>query len=294
MRDYYNKTWRQLTNSNYLTILLVLNFTLFVLVNLSLHIFRLDITPYLAMPLNEFKLLYKPWTLLTYMFLHTDFFHLLFNVLLLYFAGTLFQSILGEKRLLYLYVMSGLAGALFLLVTQLIFPSLSGAYLMGASAAVMGIIAAQAIYTPDYQVQLFFLIQLPFKYFAVITFILSTLLDFSFNTGGKVTHIGGALFGLIYAYYLKKGTDLRDISIFRRKKNKNINSPTYLDTYSNSSREYGASLFIINRIKEKRMIKKFKNDDEYLDYLLDKISIKGYHSLTKEEKDDLIRISQSK
>ncbi len=261
----YHKTWYQLNRSNFLTALLVLNFTLFVIANISAHLFRLNIVPYLAMPMNEYELIFKPWTLFSYMFLHIDFFHLLFNILLLYFTGTLFQSILGEKRLLYIYLMSGLCGALILLVMQMIFPSLSGGYLMGASAAVMGIIAAQALYTPDYTVFLFFVIQMPFKYFALITFVLSTLLDFSFNTGGKVAHVGGALFGLIYAYYLKKGIDLRTLSIFNRKKNDS--------TFTK---------------------KRFKDDDEYLDYLLDKISSKGYHSLSKQEKEDLFKISQKK
>lgn len=260
-----SKTWYQLSSGNYLTTLLILNFSFFVLANLSLHLLRLDIVPYLAMPTNEWELLYKPWTLLTYMFLHTDFFHILFNVLLLYFTGNLFQSLLGEKRLLYVYIMSGLAGALLLLIVQILWPSISGAYLLGASASVMGIIAAQAIYTPDFPVHLFFIIQIPFKYFALITFIISTLLDFSFNTGGKITHIGGTAFGLIYAYLLKRGTDIQSLSIFRKKTSEYL-SPK----------------------------KRFKDEDEYLDYLLDKISTKGYHSLTKREKEDLFKISQKK
>lgn len=261
----FNKTWRQLSNSNYLTMLLVLNFTFFVGVNLFLNLLKLNVVPYLAMPLNERELIYKPWTLITYMFLHVDFFHLLFNLLLLYFTGTLFQSILGEKRLLYLYIISGLFGSLSLLVAQFVFPALSSGYLMGASASVMGIIAAQAIYTPNFSVNVFFVIQIPFKYFAIITFILSTLVDFSFNTGGKITHIGGALFGLLYAYYLKKGIDIKSFSLF-----KNKNNPI---TFTK---------------------KRFKDEEEYLDYLLDKISTKGYHSLSKQEKEDLFKISQKK
>ncbi len=262
----HNKTWYQLSNSNYLTVLLVLNFTLFVLVNLSIHILRLDIIPYLAMPLNESEFIYKPWTVISYMFLHVDLFHLLFNILLLYFTGILFQSILGEKRLLYLYIMSGLCGAFFLFVGKFVFPGIMGGYLMGASAAVMGIITAQAVYTPNYIVHLFFVIHMPFKYFALITFIVSTLLDFSFNTGGKVTHIGGALFGLLYAYYLKRGIDFQSFSFFNR--------------YKKTSQGFTK--------------KRFRNEDEYLDYLLDKISTKGYHALSKQEKEDLFKISQKK
>ncbi|MCX7728665.1 MAG: rhomboid family intramembrane serine protease [Bacteroidia bacterium] len=265
MKKAYNKTWYQLNNSNFLTALLVLNFTIFVLINVSIHLLGLNLIPYLAMPLQESELIYKPWTLISYMFLHTDFFHLLFNLLMLYFAGILFQNILGEKRLLYLYIISGLVGAVTLLIMQMIFPALSAGYLLGASASVMGIIAALAIYTPNYPVHLFFVIEMPFKYFALITFILSTILDFSFNTGGKITHVGGALFGLLYAYYLKKGIDLQAISLFKPK-----NTPMPLTK------------------------KRFKDDEEYLDYLLDKISTKGYHSLSKQEKEDLFKISQKK
>lgn len=262
----YNKTWYQLSNSSYLTTLLLLNFAFFVVVNIFLHVLNLNLIPFLAMPLNEYELAYKPWTLVSYMFLHIDFFHVLFNLLLLYFTGILFQSILGEKRLLYLYIMGGLAGALMLLIMKMIFPSLASGYLMGASASVMAIIAAQALYTPNYIVHLFFVIQIPFKYFAMITFILSTLLDFSFNTGGKITHIGGATFGLLYAYYLKQGIDIKSLSLFKQSKS----------IYQNSPKE------------------RFKDENEYLDYLLDKISTKGYHSLTKQEKEDLFKISQKK
>jgi poly(3-hydroxyalkanoate) synthetase len=129
----------------------------------------------------------------------------------------------------------------------------------------MGIIAAQAVYTPNFTVHLFFVLQLPFKYFAIITFIISTLIDFSFNTGGKITHIGGALFGLIYAYALKNGVDIKSLSLFKTKQQTSIFTK-----------------------------RQFKDEDEYLDYLLDKISTKGYHSLTKQEKEDLFKISQKK
>lgn len=261
----YKKTWNAFRSGNYLTSLLVLNFSVFVVLNISMHILKLNLLPYLAMPSNEMQMLYKPWTLLSYMFVHVDVFHLIFNLLILYYTGYLFQSILGEKRLLYLYVMSGLCGALFLLITQLFIPALSHGYLLGASAAIMGIISALAVYTPNYIVHIFGLIQMPFKYFALITFILSTILDFSFNTGGKVSHIGGAAFGLIYAYSLKKGLDLKNISLFKNKKR-----PTTF------------------------VKKKFDNEDEYLDYLLDKIANKGYHSLNKQEKEDLFKISQKK
>lgn len=258
-----NTVFNKLTSRGYLTALLVVNFSVFILINIGLHLFHIDLTPVLAMPLSEREFLFKPWTLFTYMFLHIDFFHLLFNLLLLYFAGEWFQSMLGQKRLLYLYIMGGLFGGAFLLLMQLIFPIFAGHYLMGASAAVMAIIVAQAIYTPNAPVQLFFVIQIPFKYFAIITFILSTLIDFTINTGGKITHIGGALFGLAYALYLKNGFDFLHFSFLKSK----------------------------NTLIAKR---KFKSEDEYLDFLLDKISKRGYHALSKDEKADLFRISQKK
>jgi hypothetical protein len=123
-----------------------------------------------------------------------------------------------------------------------------------------------SIYSPQYKVNLFGLIELSYVYFYLITFILSTLIDLSSNTGGKISHIGGAAFGLIYGYYLKKGIDLFNFSF----KIKNLRK-----------------LKIVSHNKE-------NNNTEAMDKLLDKISKSGYEGLTKKEKEELFKLSQKK
>jgi membrane associated rhomboid family serine protease len=268
--DTIKSTFRQQSN---LTILIILNVAIYLGINIDNNIAHINITPYLALPLSGLNFISKFWTLFTYMFTHADFWHILFNLMLLYFSGRLFYSILGEKRLIYVYVMSGLIGGALLLVLGIFFPDqFGGGYLLGASAAVLGIIMVMAIYTPGYPVYLFFL-EMPFKYFAILVFITSTVVDFAVNTGGKIAHIGGAVFGLLYGYQLKNGKDLSSLSfLFRRK-------PKMKITYRDGAPAGQGSDSV---------------DESRLNKLLDKISKSGYDSLTAKEKEELFRLSQKK
>lgn len=172
--------------------------------------------------------------------------------------------------------MSGLSGGAFLLICGLIFPdSFSASYLIGASAGVMGVVMVMALYAPNYVVHLFGVIQMPYKYFAMLTFVLSTVLDFSLNTGGKISHIGGALFGLAYGYFLKKGIDMFDFSFMTRKKTK-------------------LKIVSYNKMPDEEYNLMRANAERRMNELLDKISKSGYDSLTKKEKDELFNLSQKK
>lgn len=174
-----------------------------------------------------------------------------------------FFTIMGQKKMLYLYVMSGLCGGALVLIAGLIFPESFGhAILLGASAAVLGVGAVMAVYSPNYKVFLFGMFEMSYKYFFMLTFVLSTIIDLSINTGGKISHIGGTIFGLIYGYYLKQGTDLFDLSLRVKKKSK----------LKVVSRNTGFS--------EPASAKR-NSDDETMNALLDKISKSGYDSLTK-------------
>jgi hypothetical protein len=197
-------------------------------------------------------------------------------MVLLYFSAQLFFIVFGDSKLVYVYVMSGLVGAAFLLICGLVLPDSFGhSILIGASASVMGIIMVMAVYSPNFMVSLFGLVQMPYKYFALLTFVLSTVIDFSLNTGGKISHVGGAIFGLTYGYYLKKGVDLFNFSFLTKKKSK-LRTVAYNKTPDDVYNE--------NRHKgELRM-----------DELLDKISKSGYDSLTRKEKDELFNLSQKK
>lgn len=256
-----------------LTVLIILNAAVYLTLNIASNIAHVELTPFLAMPLTGGEFIYKFWTLFTYMFTHVDLMHVLFNLLLLYFSGRLFYSILGEKRMLYVYIMSGIFGGALLLILGLLFPvTFAGGYLLGASAAVLGLIMVMAIYTPNYPVFVFVL-EMPFKYFALLVFVTSTVIDFASNTGGKIAHIGGALFGLLYGYLLKNGNDLFNLSFLTKPKSK-------LKIVHNSSSSKGQRADNV--------------DESYLNKLLDKISKSGYDSLTAKEKDDLFKLSQKK
>ena len=158
----------------------------------------------------------------------------------------------------------------------MIFPAQFGiAILIGASAAVLGVGATMAIYSPNYRVYLFGAFELPFKYVYLGIFVLNTLIDLSINTGGKISHVGGALFGLLYGYNLKNGIDIFNLSLFQKKKTKL--KVVYNEEYSSK----------VNQTTN-------QNDDQRLNALLDKISKSGYDSLSKSEKDELFILSQKK
>jgi membrane associated rhomboid family serine protease len=259
-----------------LTQIIIVNVAVFLTVNIIGNLSHLDLLQYTALPVGGNAFLFRFWTLFTYMFTHANLMHLFWNMFLFYFMAQVFFTIMGQKKMLYLYVMSGLCGGALVLISGLIFPESFGhAILLGASAAVLGVGAVMAVYSPNYRVYLFGMFELSYKYFFMLTFAVSTIIDLSVNTGGKISHIGGTIFGLVYGYYLKKGTDLFDLSFSAVKKSK-------LKVVSNS-RNY-----------ESVSSAKKRNDDEVMNALLDKISKSGYDSLTKNEKDELFKLSKKK
>lgn len=241
----------------------------------------------LAVPASLNNLLVKPWTLITYMFTHKEFWHILFNMLWLYWFGGIFLEYLDQRKLVAVYLLGGISGAVVYILSFNIFPVFTGmvaeSVAIGASASVMAIVIATASYVPDYTVTLFLLGRIKIKYLALAIFVLTTAVDFSVNSGGKLAHIGGALFGYLYTLNLKRGRDFgsginRIIDFFvtllkpRPKLKVTHRKPADDFEYNRMKAEHQAA---INRI-------------------LDKISKGGYDSLTKEEKDLLFRESQKK
>jgi membrane associated rhomboid family serine protease len=274
--NFFKKIANTFQQQGKLAQLIIINVALFLTINLSFHLAHIDLVRYLGLPVGGVSFLFKFWTLFTYMFSHEALGHVFFNMVLLYFSAQLFFIILGETKLVYVYVMSGLVGAAFLLICGLLFPgSFANSILIGASASVMGVIMVMAVYSPNFIVNLFGLIQMPYKYFALLTFVLSTVIDFSYNMGGKISHVGGAIFGLTYGYYLKKGVDLFNFS-FLTKKKKKLKVVSYNKTIDD----------VYNENRNKSELR--------MNELLDKISKSGYDSLTRKEKDELFNLSQKK
>lgn len=228
-----------------LTQLIIGNVAMFLTVNLVGNLSHVNLVAYTALPIGGTEFLFKFWTLFSYMFTHVDLWHLIGNMILLYFMSQIFFTIMGQKKLLYLYVMSGLSGGALVLILGLLFPQNFGnSYLLGASAAVLGVGAVMAVFSPNYRVYLFGVFEMPYKYFFLLVFGLSTIIDLSINTGGKISHLGGTLFGLLYGYYLKRGNDLFDFSFTPKKKshlkvvshNKSFTEP--VTTKKNQRRAY--------------------------------------------------------
>jgi membrane associated rhomboid family serine protease len=262
---------RKFEQQGVLTQIIILNVTIFLTVNVVGNISHLQLLDYLALPVGGRSFLMRFWTFFTYMFTHAGLMHLFWNMLTFYFMAQIFFTIMGQKKMLYVYVMSGFSGAALVLAVSLLFPSSFGnAILLGASASVLGVGAVMAVYSPTYRVFLFGMIELQYRYFYLIMFVLSTIIDLSVNTGGKISHMGGAAFGLIYGYFLKNGRDLFDFSALKSSSKK----LKVVSRNPSVSRPAG------------------QRDDERMNALLDKISKSGYDSLTKSEKDELFRLSQ--
>lgn len=171
--------------------------------------------------------------------------------------------------------MSGLFGAIILLVLSAIFPAtFANSILFGASAAVIGIVAALAMYIPNLPVSLFGIIEMKYKYFALMIFAISSIIDFNINTGGKISHFGGAFFGLFFGYMLKNGKDLSEISFYIRSKK--------------------SKLKVVHSNKSAKPPSTSDTNQQTIDALLDKISKNGYENLSKTEKELLFKLSQKK
>jgi membrane associated rhomboid family serine protease len=266
----------ELQRHSKLTVLLIVNISIFFIINISSGIFQSNfITLNLALPLNLNEFVFKFWTLLTYMFSHKDLGHVFYNLLLLYFSAQTFLSFLSEKKLVYVYVMSGLMGGIILLILSAIFPgTFEYSILFGASAAVLGIVTSLALYIPNLPVSLFGIIEMKYKYYALLIFAVSTIIDFNINTGGKISHFGGAFFGLFFGYMLKNGKDISELTFFKRSKKTNLK--------------------VVHSNKNSKAHEQSHSNQQTIDTLLDKISKNGYESLSKAEKELLFKLSQKK
>lgn len=247
------------------------------------------------------ELLFRPWTPITYMFTHTAFFHLLFNMLWLFWFGQLFMRFLRGKQLFAVYILGGLFGALFHVLSNEFLPVKAPA--IGASASVMAVVLAVASYRPDYTINLIFIGQVKLKYLAIIAVVLDIMGVAANMSAGKMdgvahmAHLGGALYGLWFGFAMRKNKDIT------RKFNNFMDEAVAMFSSSSSDR---------NRRKMKSNSSKFgfkqkpgrdiyaedpdidfnrrKNEDENeLNRILDKINKSGYESLSKKEKEFLFK-----
>jgi membrane associated rhomboid family serine protease len=296
MASFANNVRDNLKQSDTLQKLLIVNIAVFLLINILKVLMQLfmvslnsyvDISNWLAVPASLPVLITRPWTLITYMFLHEEFFHILFNMLWLYWMGKILQEYLGNKKLLSTYILGGISGALMYIIAFNVFPLFSNAvhaaYALGASASVLAITVAAATLLPDYPVHLLFLGRIPLKYIAIATILLDLISISGTNAGGHLAHLGGAMFGFVYIRQLRNGYDLAGWF------NQFID---WLVTLFKSSRRSKMKVSYKRSIDDETFLRSKKEKQELVDELLDKISKSGYGSLTKEEKDFLFKSSR--
>ena len=271
--------------------LIYINLAVFVIIEvLSVFLFLFNQSSYelidlVALPAKGSELLSKPWAIITYMFVHSGFIHLIFNLLWLYFGGTIFLKYLNNKQIVSTYILGGLTGGLFYILAFNYFPVfesvLEQSIAVGSSASVLAILVAIATYVPNYIVNLTFIGRVKLKHIAIISIVLDLILIPQGNAGGHIAHLGGAFYGFYFSRQLLRGKD--------------------------TSRWFDhLMVYLVNLFKPstplKTAYKRPKTDDQWrenksieqdkINKILDKIAKSGYDSLNKEEKETLFKASK--
>ncbi|MGM9854578.1 MAG: rhomboid family intramembrane serine protease [Muribaculaceae bacterium] len=285
----------------------MVNVAVFVIVRvlaLVCLLFAVDATPaieLLEMPSNPVKFVHQPWSLISYMFLHYDVMHILFNMLWLYWFGAMFHQIFCTRRFVGLYFLGGIGGALLYMLAYNVLPLFSSTegLLLGASASVLAIVAATAVRQPDYKVGLLFFGQISLKWIAIVTIFIDVISIGSSNAGGHIAHLGGALVGAAFALADRRGTDITAwfnraidwiVNLTRRRPRVKVgnfhNSPFTRtkqqprDDKQQDERDNG------------RRNSMTPAEEAEMDEILKKIKLSGYASLTAEEKRRLFEVSK--
>ncbi|WP_395803200.1 rhomboid family intramembrane serine protease [Daejeonella sp.] len=275
--ELYNKAFR---SGNPLFLFIGINIVVFIAINIfSLGEFLSGgqgfgskwILKHLSVPAFYGELPYKFWTLLTYMFVQKDFFHILFNMLWLYWMGQIFMDFLNKKQFIFTYLSGGISGALLYLLAYNLIPvfvsNASNSILLGSSASVMAIVVATATLVPDYTIRLMLFGNVKLKYLALAYFFLDIISMSGANPGGSIAHIGGAIMGFVFIKQLQNGNDLS--RLFEKK----------------------SKLKVVKNTNTKDAKNDF-TDQAAIDSILDKISKSGYESLSKAEKEQLFKASK--
>lgn len=253
----------------------------------------------LTIPPSINAFLHRPWTLITYFFTHQDVFHILFNMLYLYWFGRLIDEYLGNRRLVGLYILGGLAGGLLFLFMYNLVPFYrenAGLPMLGASAAAFGVAVGAATLLPNYTFHLLFFGPVKIKYIVFFFIVLSIAQSIGPNAGGNLAHLGGAALGFLYIKFLQNGTDIGRPIYWLMDGWHNITNPrppvkvSYRQRSTTSTSQSNNASYVSPLSSSASSIS--MPDQDEVDAILDKISKSGYESLTREEKQKLFRASQ--
>lgn len=286
--EIWNEIKFSFRQGSVITRLIYLNLAIFLLFRIIEVLFFLagnptDLLQWFELPASPATWIRQPWSILTYMFLHHGFLHILFNLLTLYWFGRIFMDYYSGSQLVGLYLMGGLAGGLVYMAAYNLFPVfkpvVSISYLLGASASIIAILMAAAFRDPLREVRLLLIGLVQLRYLALFMMIIFIIGISVSNAGGNLAHLGGAVAGWIFMKLETKGRDMTTpfsdavnwiAQLFKsRSRIKVVHRNPPRDDY-----EY-------NRQKAA--------DHQELNRILDKIGEEGYDSLTKTEKETLFR-----
>lgn len=252
-----------------------------------LRIVNIDINfiQYVSLSSNPMDLLWKPWSIISYAFFHSDFFHILFNLIILNFSCQLFLTFFNQKQLLGLYLLSALFSGIVFVFSFYLMNIISP--IVGASAAIMSILVATTTYQPLMNVRLLLVGNVKLWHITMVILLIDLLQIRLENTGGHIAHLAGAFFGFIFIKLLENGTDLSImvsnlLNFFVNLFNKS-NSTTFKKVHRNYKKPISKSA--------SKIVTKDKTQQQ-IDEILDKISRSGYDCLTKEEKEFLFKVGK--
>jgi len=288
--DDIKETFR---SGNMITRLIIINVSIFVVTALTNafapSFYQGTLVHWIAVPGDPISLLFKPWTILTYMFVHGGLGHIFWNMLFLYWFGRIVGDMIGDKHILPIYIVGGLAGAVVYILSYYFLIGEVGTYMVGASAAIMALVIIAGRINPEKELRLILIGPVRIK-FVILAFILMDLIFIgkNSNTGGHIAHIGGMVMGWLYFNQIGQGNDLE----------KRINGVfDWLGGLFSSSPRRKSPLkvkFKSDKIKTMSEHRSGQNDSmqQEVDEILDKIKRNGYESLTDVEKETLYQASK--
>ena len=293
--------------------LIMLNLGIFILIHLiQVPLFLFGISgphssftrDWLFMPAQLSEWITRPWTIFTYMFLHAGIWHIVWNMLMLYWFGRILGDFIAPRRLVGLYLLGGLLGAVFFVLAYNVFPvlaeGLNQATLVGASAGVMAIVVGSAVIAPHLRLRLLFLGEIPLQYLVLVLVILDLIMIPASNPGGHFAHLGGAVMGWIYIQQLRQGRDLARPfyaiqRLFNRLMNRNQSKPSTsprkqqprtVPLQRQAQRFDAEQLPLESPLYSKNFMLQYRHmtEEECMNAILDKISASGVSSLSPDEK----------
>ncbi len=282
-------------SGNMITRLIIINLAIFVVTALTNafapSFYQGILVHWIAVPGDPISLLFRPWTILTYMFVHAGLGHIFWNMLILYWFGRIVGDMIGDKHILPIYIIGGFVGASAYILSYYFLIGQVGTYMVGASAAIMALVIIAGRINPDKELHLILIGPVKIK-FVILVFILIDLISIggNSNTGGHIAHIGGMIMGWLYYNQIGQNKDLESRingffdwigSIFNSKSPPKGKSPLKVK-------------FKSDKIKTMTDHRVSNNDpmQQEVDKILEKIKRKGYDSLTDAEKETLYQASK--